>query len=96
MLEALNYYSYTMVKDVYYENNLKIRYASDPDTSNMVDYVVKSTFIDFGHVTNGFTGSLRDSLLSAAVSGNSLAQSWKSLKTVSKKSLEKYIEGYLQ
>ncbi len=96
ILEALNYYSYTMVKDVYYENNLKLRYSSDPQTSDMLDYVVENAYIDFAHITDNYTGGLRSVMLSAIINKMSLSTVWRANQKQAKNKLAEYIEGYLK
>ena len=96
ILEALNYYSYTMVKDVYYIKTLKLRYASDVAVRDMLDFVVENTYLDFAYLTSSHTGNLMGKMLSCITNGTALSTAWISLEGSALEKLQTYLQGYLK
>ncbi len=54
VLEAMGSASYQIVKPVYYEDTLRTKLASDPDTSAMLELIVDGTYIDLAILDTGF------------------------------------------
>lgn len=94
ILEALNYYSYTMVKDVYYKQVLKLRYADDLEDSEMIDYVIENAYLDFAYLTDNYTGRLLSYMEKSIVEGTGLDSRWESIGTEAQTRLQDYIDGY--
>ena len=94
ILEALNYYSYTMVKDVYYKQVLKLQYADDLEDSEMIDYVIENAYLDFAYLTDNYTGHLLSYMEKSIVEGTGLDSRWESIGTKAQTRLQDYIDGY--
>lgn len=52
ILEAMSILSYVDVLPVYYEEMLKIRYQSDPETGKMLDFINEKIDIDFAFINS--------------------------------------------
>ena len=95
MLEALNYYSYTMVKDIYYEKTLKLQYGgADRHAKDMIDMVIERAYLDFAYISGA--GGLMGSILTCTMDNKSLSSVWMSSETSAMSALEEYLNGYLK
>ena len=95
VLEALNHYSYTIVREVYYEKTLKLQYGgTDKETKDMIDTVVESAYIDFAYVSGA--GNLMGNMLNCIVNDTSLTSKWIEIESNANAKLAEYLEGYLK
>ena len=58
LLNAYNYFSYTIVRPTYFDTVLKHRMAQDPDSSRMVDVIMSNIYIDFGLIYHSYLGGI--------------------------------------
>lgn len=95
ILEALNYYSYTMVKDVYYEKTLKLQYGgTDVQAKDMIDMVVERAYLDFAYISQA--GYLIEKVLDCIMNETSLSSVWISNESNVTSALANYLNGYLK
>ncbi len=95
ILEALNYYSYTLVKDVYYEKTLKLQYGgTDRQAKDMIDMVVERAYLDFAYICGA--GDLMGKALTCIMDEQSLSSVWIKNETVVTAALADYLNGYLK
>lgn len=95
VLEALNYYSYTMVKDVYYEKTLKLQYGgTDRQAKDMIDMVVERAYLDFAYICGA--GDLMGKALTCIMEEQSLSSVWIKNETAVTTALADYLNGYLK
>ena len=95
MLEALNYYSYTLVKDIYYEKTLKLQYGgADRQAKDMIDMVIDAAYLDFAYISGA--GGLMGSILTCTMEEQSLSSVWMKKESTATSALEEYLNGYLK
>ena len=57
ILEALNAETYKTVVPAYYEIALKVKYARDNESVEMMDMIMESRIFDFGYVYDNWNGA---------------------------------------
>jgi hypothetical protein len=57
LLEAMQYYTYDIVRPQYYEIALKRKGTRDDESEKMLDMIFEHTFIDFSYMYNNLIGS---------------------------------------
>jgi hypothetical protein len=77
VLEAMSVAGYEIVKPVYYEDTLRTKLASDPQTSLMLEIITDGIYIDLGIIDIGFGvhSGLRDMMVKKINTASSLYQS---------------------
>jgi hypothetical protein len=55
VLEAMASASYNIVKPVYYETTLRTKLVNDPQSSEMMDMIMNSVYLDLGYVQSWTT-----------------------------------------
>ena len=77
VMEAMSVAGYEIVKPVYYEDTLRTKLASDPQTSLMLEIITDGIYIDLGIIDIGFGvhSGLRDMMVKKINTASSLYQS---------------------
>lgn len=93
VLEALCYYNYADVKEVYYEKTLKLQRAgTDKEAAEMIDLAVENAYIDVlcvaERVQLGFDAAI--------FKGQSLSSIWIANGTKYQNALTQWVDGYLK
>jgi ABC-type glycerol-3-phosphate transport system substrate-binding protein len=70
VLEAMAYYSVDTLTEAYYDNALKLRYARDDESGEMLDIIFATRVYDMAYIYNwGGIGSLIESIYSSKKTG---------------------------
>ena len=87
VLEAMGSASYRIVKPVYYEETLRTKIASDPQSSLMMDIITEGIYIDLGiiYVDCGVHAGLRSMI---GEKNNNTASRFKSISKITKKKVQ--------
>ena len=95
MLEALNYWSYDIVKPVYYEKTLKLQnVGNDKEAADMIDLAVEGAYLDLGYISN--IGNCVSMIEKGVMQGTSLSQLWTSDNGKTEQELADWVNGYLR
>lgn len=92
VLEAMGAYNYTTVSPNMFEIVTKYRSTRDPQSAEMVDYIIRNRIFDFGYFFDlAITNVVRDSLKAKK---DSLGSSIKSADKSSENTLKKILKAY--
>lgn len=88
VLEAMSSSSYSVVKPVYYEENLRTKIAQDPTAADMMDIITENVYIDAGIIYIAVLGDYHHYLRSIVRGrSNSSVSLYKSINLACKKSI---------
>lgn len=92
VLEAMSSSSYKVLKPVYYEDTLRTKLASDPDTSMMMGIIVDGIYIDLAILDTGFGvhHALRDMILK---NSNTTASRFQSISQSAQKKIDELVKS---
>jgi hypothetical protein len=92
VLEAMSSSSYKVLKPVYYEDTLRTKLASDPDTSMMMEIIVDGIYIDLAILDTGFGvhHALRDMILK---NSNTTASRFQSISQSAQKKIDELVKS---
>ena len=92
VLEAMSSSSYKVLKPVYYEDTLRTKLASDPDTSMMMEIIVDGIYIDLAILDPGFGvhHALRDMILK---NSNTTASRFQSISQSAQKKIDELVKS---
>ncbi len=92
ILEAMAAYNYEHVTPNLFEVVTKLQTARDPDSSRMVDYIIRNRVYDFGYFVDlDVTNLVRDSLKNGT---ETIASGMKRYKGTAEKAIEKLIDNW--
>ena len=93
ILEAMAAASLSLVRPAYYETALKEKYSRDPESTEMLDIIVKSSTYDLGYFAGfGITGSVADQIKKGTTNFTS---AWERMEKSSNTNAQKLIDKLL-
>jgi len=94
VLECMASESYRTVSPALFETALKVKYASDDDTSEMYDIIRESVLFDFGRIFNDNLGAQTWAMFRGALANNNT--DWMSVYASAEKSLEAQFDKVIE